>query len=385
MGPNQNVVLPCPPVWSSDEEAFLHAEQLASLALLPMSIKVAAELDVFEIIAKAGPGAYLSPGDISERLPIRHGPETPATLDRLLRMLAGHNVLTCRVETGELDGKVERKYGAAPVVKFLAKNQNGDSMAPLFSLALSKAFMDPLLELLCIRIEIQYISLFMFRYCLKDAILHGGIPFDRAHGMSLFEFTGKNPSFNMTFNEAMRSHSTLSLEGILDAYKGFDDVKVLVDVGGRTGGSLDMILKKHPHIKGICFDLPHVVSTASEISGIEHMSGDMFERVPSGDTILLKWILHDWADELCVKLLKNCWEALEECGKVVVVERCLTVQPENTMAAQCVSRLDLCMFLHLPGRERTLEEFRSLAMEAGFSKIILACSYASYRVIEFRK
>ncbi|KAJ6819829.1 caffeic acid 3-O-methyltransferase-like [Iris pallida] len=249
MGPNQNVVLPCPPVWSSDEEAFLHAEQLASLALLPMSIKVAAELDVFEIIAKAGPGAYLSPGDISERLPIRHGPETPATLDRLLRMLAGHNVLTCRVETGELDGKVERKYGAAPVVKFLAKNQNGDSMAPLFNMALSKAFMDPL-------------------YCLKDAILHGGIPSDRAHGISLFEFTGKNPSFNMTFNEAMRSHSTLSLEGILDAYKGFDDVKVLVDVGGRTGGSLDMILKTHPHIKGICFDLPHVVSTASEISGI---------------------------------------------------------------------------------------------------------------------
>ncbi|KAJ6819077.1 caffeic acid 3-O-methyltransferase-like [Iris pallida] len=270
MGPNQNVVLPCPPVWSSDEEAFLHAEQLASLALLPMSIKVAAELDVFEIIAKAGPGAYLSPGDISERLPIRHGPETPATLDRLLRMLAGHNVLTCRVETGELDGKVERKYGAAPVVKFLAKNQNGDSMAPFFSMALSKAFMDPPL------------------YCLKDAILHGGIPFDRAHGMSLFEFTGKNPNFNKTFNEAMRSHSTLSLEGVLDAYKGFDDVKVLVDVGGGTGGPLDMILKKHPHIKGICFDLPHVVSTASKISGIEHMSGDMFERVPSGDTILLK-------------------------------------------------------------------------------------------------
>ncbi|KAJ6819800.1 caffeic acid 3-O-methyltransferase-like [Iris pallida] len=358
MGPNQNVVLPCPPVWSSDEEAFLHAEQLASLALLPMSIKVAAELDVFEIIAKAGPGAYLSPGDISERLPIRHGPETPATLDRLLRMLAGHNVLTCRVETGELDGKVERKYGAAPVVKFLAKNQNGDSMAPFFSMALSKAFMDPPL------------------YCLKDAILHGGIPFDRAHGMSLFEFTGKNPNFNKTFNEAMRSHSTLSLEGVLDAYKGFDDVKVLVDVGGGTGGPLDMILKKHPHIKGICFDLPHVVSTASKISGIEHMSGDMFERVPSGDTILLKWILHDWADELCVKLLKNCWEALEECGKVVAVERCLTVQPENTMAAQCVSRVDFCVFLYLSGRERTLEEFRSLATEAGFSEIILACSYA---------
>ncbi|KAJ6819628.1 caffeic acid 3-O-methyltransferase-like [Iris pallida] len=353
-------------VGSSDEEAFLYAEKLSSLAVLPMSVKVAAELDVFEIIAKAGPGAYLSARDISERLPFRHGPETPASLDRLLRMLACHDVLTCRVETGKSDGKVERKYGAAPVVKFLAKDQNGDSMVPFFNMTTSKAFVDPL-------------------YHLKDAILHGGIPFERAHGMSLFEFTGKNPSFNKTFSESMRNHSTLSLEGILEAYKGFNDVKVLVDVGGGTGGSLDMILKKHPHIKGICFDLPHVVSTAPEISGIEHMSGDMFERVPSGDTILLKWILHDWADELCVKLLKNCWEALEECGKVVVVERCLPVQPENTIEAQCVTVSDFHMFLFLPGGERTLEEFRSLATEAGFSKIILACSYDNYQVIEFHK
>lgn len=336
-----------------------------------MAVKAAAELDVFEIIARAGPGAYLSPGDISNQLPFRRGgAETLTALDRLLRMLASHNVLTCRVETSEpdvVDGKVERKYGAAPVVKFLAKNQNGESMAPFFNMALSKVFLDPL----C---------------CLKDAILHGGIAFDRVHGMSLFEFTGKNPSFNNTFSEAMRSHSTLSLEGILGAYKGgFDDVKVLVDVGGGTGGALDMIVKKHPHIRGVCFDLPHVVSTAPEIPGIVHMGGDMFERVPSGDTILLKWILHDWADELCVKLLKNCWEALEECGKAVVVERCLPVQPENTMADQCVSRADLCMLLLLPGRERTLEEFASLATEAGFSETRVACTYANYRVIEFHK
>ncbi|KAL5998641.1 hypothetical protein ACLOJK_009584 [Asimina triloba] len=46
----------------------------------------------------------------------------------------------------------------------------------------------------------------------------------------------------------------------------------------------------------------------------------MFESVPSGDAIIVKWVLHNSGDELCVKILRNCCKALPDSGKVIVVE-----------------------------------------------------------------
>ncbi|KAF3943053.1 hypothetical protein CMV_030352 [Castanea mollissima] len=41
----------------------------------------------------------------------------------------------------------------------------------------------------------------------------------------------------------------------------------------------------------------------------------MFHNVPKGDAIIIKYILHDWSDEDCMKLLRNCYEALPNNGK----------------------------------------------------------------------
>ncbi|RRT75769.1 hypothetical protein BHE74_00011628 [Ensete ventricosum] len=107
--------------------------------------------------------------------------------------------------------------------------------------------------------------------------------------MTVFEYHGTEPRFNKLFNECMRNHSTILMKKLLETYRGFDDVKVLVDVGGGTGATIHMITSKHPHIKGINFDLPHVISNAPPYPGVEHVSGDMFERVPSGgDAIFMK-------------------------------------------------------------------------------------------------
>ncbi|RRT60460.1 hypothetical protein B296_00027152 [Ensete ventricosum] len=42
-------------------------------------------------------------------------------------------------------------------------------------------------------------------------------------------------------------------------------MEVLVDVGGNEGASLQMITSKHPHIKGVNYDLPHVISGAQPL------------------------------------------------------------------------------------------------------------------------
>jgi caffeic acid 3-O-methyltransferase len=95
------------------------------------------------------------------------------------------------------------------------------------------------------------------------------------------------------------------------------------------------------------------------VAGVEHVGGDMFRRVPKGDAIFMKvsfiislfgvkcfatkmrkdviingyflqWILHDWSDEQCLKLLKNCYDATPNDGKVIVVEAVLPAMPEIT-------------------------------------------------------
>jgi hypothetical protein len=81
---------------------------------------------------------------------------------------------------------------------------------------------------------------------------------------------------------------------VLAQYEGFKNMGNLVNVGGGTGQLLARICEEHPHIKAINFDQPHVIATAPELPGVTHVGGDMFESIPSGDNILLKWIMHHW-------------------------------------------------------------------------------------------
>jgi hypothetical protein len=66
----------------------------------------------------------------------------------------------------------------------------------------------------------------------------------------------------------MAQHSRLYMQAVLRAYHGFQDGKCLVDVGGGTGSSLALIAAKYPHIRGINYDLPHVVAASPAYPGI---------------------------------------------------------------------------------------------------------------------
>lgn len=102
---------------------------------------------------------------------------------------------------------------------------------------------------------------------LKDAILEGGIPFNRVHGTHAFEYPALDPRFNQVFNTAMFNHTTVVMKKILESYKGFEQLKQLVDVGGGLGVALNLITSKYPHIKAINFDLPHVIQHAPHYPG----------------------------------------------------------------------------------------------------------------------
>ena len=103
-------------------------------------------------------------------------------------------------------------------------------------------------------------------------------------------------------------------------------------------------------------------------------------------TLNLQWILHDWSDEHCLKLLKNCWKALPNSGKVILVEYILPVVPENNVSSNIVFEIDLFMLAQNPGgKERSQKDFEELAVKSGFSGCeVICCAYNGW-VMEFHK
>ncbi|KAI4335101.1 hypothetical protein L6164_013780 [Bauhinia variegata] len=350
-----------------EEESFSYAMQLARSMALPMVLKTAVELKVFDIIATSDPDAKLSAVDIATQITSKN-PEAATMLDRILRLLATHSVLHCSlVEDQQKLGSFQRLYSLNSVSKYFVLDDDGMSLGNYTALVQHKVILDSWSQ-------------------LKEAVVEGGIPFNRAHGCHAFEYLGLDAKFNGVFNTAMVSLTTMVMKKILEVYNGFENISTLVDVGGGLGLTINLIVSKYQHIHGINFDLAHAIQHAPPYPGVEHVKGDMFESVPKGDAIIMKWVLHDWSDERCLKVLKKCYDAIPQNGKVIVVEAVVPGLPETNAAAKNVSHLDIQMMTINPGgKERTKQEFIELATTAGFRAAKFDCYVYNQWIIEFFK
>ena len=197
----------------------------------------------------------------------------------------------------------------------------------------------------------------------------GEVPFPKAHGVPIFEYLEKRPEDLEVFGESMTSLSRTENPAIAAAYK-FSELRTLVDVAGGHGSLLATILKANPKLKGVLFDQRSVIDRAEKdqhvtAKGIAERcrleSGNFFESVPQGgDAYIMKYILHDWNDEECVKILTNCRAAMNEKGKILVVDN--VIAPGNNPSWGKL--LDIQMLI-IGGRERTKNEFAAMFTEAG--------------------
>ncbi|KAL0886862.1 hypothetical protein Bca101_010845 [Brassica carinata] len=357
-----------------EEDARLLARRLSNATAFPMVLKAALELGIIDTIATAGVGLWLSPSEITLRLSTKpRNPQAPVLVDRMLRLLASYSVLKCRTDTVVVDDNGQTKqmgsvYAAEPVCKFLLSNAGGSgSFASLIMLNLSD------------------VNIKTWRQ-LKDVILDGSDAFSSAHGMKLFEYLQADEPYRKMFSQAMSESSTMVMEKFLELYEGFKDVKTLVDVGGGLGNTLGLITSKYPHIMGINFDLAPVVARAPLYPGVKHEAGDMFIKIPKGDAIFMKWILHDWTDEQCVQILKNSWKSLPETGKLIIVEMVTPGEAKiRDICSNIVLSMDMTMLTLLDGKERSLAEFENLAYASGFSRCEIVCPVHPFSVIEIYK
>jgi hypothetical protein len=191
----------------------------------------------------------------------------------------------------------------------------------------------------------------------------GKMAFDKVFGKPIFDYLGEHPDKARIFDLAMVG------DAIVNAYD-FSGIGVVADIGGGNGSQIAEILKKHIRMKGILFDLPHVIERAKErlhASGLldrcKLISGSFFDAVPEGaDAYILRHIIHDWDEEKCLTILRNCHRAMSPANKLLVIES--VIPPGNDPFHGKFA--DLHMLLIPGGKERTENEYRTLFEQAGF-------------------
>ena len=198
--------------------------------------------------------------------------------------------------------------------------------------------------------------------------------FSRVHGVDWWTWLEQNPDVGATFNRAMQAGA----EGRIDliAELAWQDGETVVDIGGGNATLLIELLKRHPQLRGIVFDLPEVAAEADARLTAVGLSdrcrvvpGSFFDEVPAGgDVYLLAKVIHDWSDEAATQILSKVRAAVPEHGRLLIVD---SVVPVGN-APHPAKTIDLVMLSLVDGRERNEEEWRQLLETCGFRPLEIA-------------
>lgn len=305
--------------------------QMATASWLSAIVYAAAKLGIADHLA-AGPK---SAAELAEPT----GTHAP-TLHRLMRTLAGLGILT---------GRDAERFELTPLGEALQAGAPGSARSTVL------AFCGPAL----------WHAWEEMIYSLQT----GKTGFEKALGMPMFDYLAQHPETASHFSAAMVGFHGTEPPAVAAAYD-FAGVSTLVDVGGATGNMLVEILSRHPGLRGVLFDRPHVVSDAVTLLDAGGVSarvtieaGNFFERVPAGgDAYLLSHIIHDWNEEQCLTILGHCRKAMTSDGRLLIVE---TVLPPGDTPHQGKVQ-DMVMLVLPGGQERTEAEYAALLDKAGF-------------------
>ncbi|PIN04855.1 Hydroxyindole-O-methyltransferase [Handroanthus impetiginosus] len=308
---------------------------------VPMAVvKCAIELQIPDVLESHG-GAMTLPA-LSDALDC-----SPSILSRIMRYLIHRGIFKHKFTSQES----QIYYIQTPLSRLLMKN-GANSMAALVLLESSPVMLAP------------------WHNLRTRALTSEASAFEAAHGGDVWDYASENPAHSKLINDAMACHAKLAISTIVDRYpEVFKGISSLVDVGGGDGTALRILAKSCSWIRGINFDLPHVVSDAPLRDGVENVGGNMFEMVPMADAALLMWVLHDWSDDECIQILTKCREAIpKDTGKVIIAEAIIKEGEEDKFTNVRLA-MDMVMLAHTEkGKERTIKEWEYVIYAAGFTK-----------------
>lgn len=309
--------------------------QMVTGVWISRAISTVTRLDVPDLLKAHGPST-------AKELAHERGLDAhPEFLERTLRACASVGIFT---------EDAQGRFGLTPMSELLTADAPGSRkmMTEMFGGAMDRIW-----------------------HGLEDAVRQGKRQAAPHLGMEFWDYLKANPQEMEDFAEAMKSNSLNSLKGLLEKCD-LSGARRVADIAGGYGHLAVRLLEKHGHLDAVVLDMPELIPLAqrewenhdaSILDRLDFVGGNMFESVPSADTYIMKHIIHDWDDESCVRLLRNCVEAMEGNGRVICVDT--VVPPMGDTGGTQAKFLDLNMMVCITGKERTLKQWEELYEAAG--------------------
>ncbi len=259
----------------------------------------------------------------------------PDALGRILRLLAAHGVF-------EMQGGEKFRHSPASLLLRTDHPQSMRAFAQMFGL-----------------------PIFWSSFGEMEHSVRTGLPAaPKVFPGGVWEYLAQTPEEGRVFNAAMAAKAHGAVAGILAAYD-FSGFGLIGDIAGGSGHLLRAVLDTVPSAKGVLFDLPHVIEEAAGLASdrLTLQAGDFFrDDLPSCDAYLLMEIIHDWADEESLAILKAIRRAAPAHAKLLVIESIVPDDPGPDWSKM----LDIVMLTMVGGRQRTQQEYEALLAQSGF-------------------
>ncbi len=202
-----------------------------------------------------------------------------------------------------------------------------------------------------------------------DVALTGGVPHQAAWNMSRFDYLRGHPDEARVF-DAMMANFPDNRHAAMAASYDFSGARLIADIGGGNGAALRHILSRFPTPRGLVLDREDVVRAilpGDLMEGrIEAVGGSFFDAIPAGaDIYMAVRVLHDWADEDCLRILRRCRAVIAANAVLLLGEQILERDPAKGRPIGYLVDMQM-MAMFGSARERTEDEFHSLLAESGF-------------------
>lgn len=176
-------------------------------------------------------------------------------------------------------------------------------------------------------LEMANARLFGFWNNLTEGLRTGEPQNEARTGGELFDAIYRDPDKLAGFVAAMTGISMGAGRAIAEKFP-WQRYRTFADIGTAQGGVPVSIAGRHPHLRGIGFDLPavgpHFTAFAQQHGLADRLSfvgGDFFaDPLPQADVLLMGNILHDWGLEAKHQLIAKAYDALPVGGAFIAFE-----------------------------------------------------------------